>query len=63
MNEVAYRKYNLRREKADALMKELKELYREPSLGYVIEEHMTFHAMRSGIITKEEYSLLKEFYR
>ena len=62
MNEVAYRKYNERRAKADAIMKELRELYREPALGYVIEKHMTFHAMRSGVITKDEYNLLKEFY-
>lgn len=57
MNEVDYVKYQNTARKANALLKEIREIYNTYDTARVVK-----FALRDKLITKEEYELIRSIY-
>lgn len=58
--EIAYSKYNLSRQRADELMKSLKEMYIDTDMSD--KQIISWAFLKDKIISEKEYNLLKEYY-
>lgn len=58
--EIAYKKYYLSRQRADELMKSLKEMYIDTDMSD--KQIISWAFLKDKIISEKEYNLLKEYY-